>query len=523
MLYSELRKQACVENRDHRTNDEIDFILQRSSSYFRCRNILARIMQLKRRNKSMLELQNEAENKIFEEFQQQADYYVKNFRGNGFYTIKNSDRILIVKGRDTAVGSTEFKLVPPKTLLYRVLAESFHRKYHDFGSPVYIRAQILEAGYYMPQIIKKLKMLQDKCPLCRRRIQKKLFTAMGAVSMDRLSYSAPFKSIQADLIGPLAIKEFVNTRGTRKVWILTCICHFSRYITLTVVESLSKTSILDSLKQHFLRYGQSQMIETDFGSNFSAAKGDLEDEEKLDKKDVQEISESLKSEGVKLVQRTPKAPWIQGGIERANLVIKKILPGKRMTLFQLLAVCEYITYTINRRPIGISSSLENVKPADVIPVWSKIDPKTTMMGCTKAIESAQEEFKKKWEELYKISILKQRKWLQSNHDLEAGDLVLILDLKTKLGYPRNGRITNVEKDTSGVKRYYTVEYKNGKKFSVVTRPAQSLVIVMKKNEQDEDKVIDSISFLEESDLIVHEKKKKIAVQSMNAESEIVDI
>ena len=83
MLYSELRKQACVENRDHRTNDEIDFILQRSSSYFRCRNILARIIQLKRRNKSMLELQNEAENKIFEEFQQQADNYVKNFRGTG--------------------------------------------------------------------------------------------------------------------------------------------------------------------------------------------------------------------------------------------------------------------------------------------------------------------------------------------------------------------------------------------------------------------------------------------------------
>ena len=46
---------------------------------------------------------------------------------------------------------------------------------------------------------------------------------------------------------------------------------------------------------------------------------------------------------------------------------------------------------------------------------------------------------------------------------------------------------------------------------------------MKKNEQDEDKVIDSISFLDDNDLIVHEKKKKIAVQTMNAESEIVDI
>jgi hypothetical protein len=75
-----------------------------------------------------------------------------------------------------------------------------------------------------------------------------------------------------------------------------------------------------------------------------------------------------------------------------------------------------------------------------------------MIGCTRAIENAQEEFRKKREELYKISILKQRKWLQSNHDLEAGDLVLILDSKTKLGYPRSGRITNVEKDTSDMKR-----------------------------------------------------------------------
>jgi hypothetical protein len=121
-----------------------------------------------------------------------------------------------------------------------------------------------------------------------------------------------------------------------------------------------------------------------------------------------------------------------------------------------------------------------------------------MIGCTRTIENAQEEFRKKWEELYKIGMLKQRKWLQSNHNLKVGDLGLILDLKTKLGYLRNGRITNVEKENSGMQRYYTVEYKNRTKFSVVTRPAQSLVIVKKKNEQDEDRVIDSISFLDDN-------------------------
>ena len=77
MFYNESQirhKKVCVKNSETVKNYEIDFILQRSSSYFRCRNILARIIQLKQRNKSMLELQNEAENKIFEEFQQQADY-----------------------------------------------------------------------------------------------------------------------------------------------------------------------------------------------------------------------------------------------------------------------------------------------------------------------------------------------------------------------------------------------------------------------------------------------------------------
>ena len=55
--------------------------------------------------------------------------------------------IIVVKGKETADGATTLELVPPNTLLYSRLAETFHRKFHDFGSPVYIRTQILEAGF----------------------------------------------------------------------------------------------------------------------------------------------------------------------------------------------------------------------------------------------------------------------------------------------------------------------------------------------------------------------------------------
>ena len=95
----------------------------------------------------------------------------------------------------------------------------------------------------------------------------------------------------------------------------------------------------------------------------------MENAELIDNDDIKKISETLKSEGVTLVQRTPKAPFIQGSVERANLLIKKILLGKRMNVFQLMLICEFIMYHINRRPIGISSTLERVRPADILPVW----------------------------------------------------------------------------------------------------------------------------------------------------------
>ena len=53
----------------------------------------------------------------------------------------------------------------------------------------------------------------------------------------------------------------------------------------------------------------------------------------------------------------------------------------------------------------------------------------------------------------------------------VGDIVLIVDLLTKLGFTRLGRIAKVEKDTMGTERYYQVEYKKNKRiFATVKRP-----------------------------------------------------
>jgi hypothetical protein len=313
------------------------------------------------------------------------------------------------------------------------------------------------------------------------------------------------KKLQSDLLGPFEISEFVNKRGTRKVWILSSICHFSRYVSLLPVESLSKIHILDAFRRHFLRYGESKLIETDFGSNFTSAKSDMEnpDEALINEDDVKDITESLKLQGIKMSQRSPLSPWIQGGIERANLVIKRVIPWKRMTLFQLLNVLEFAVHTINRRPIGVSSTLETLAPQDIIPVWSKINPQMSFSNCSKIIQKTCQEFQKKWETIYQITMIKQIKWLSTNHTLAIKDIVLILDLKSKSGHPRHGRVKEVTLDSAGQERYFLIEYKiTPKKYSTVKRTAHSLIVVYKSTEQreDEQKYIDFLDCVEKRDL-----------------------
>ena len=131
------------------------------------------------KGKNLNELQELSENKIFKEFQSEAETYVKNFRGSMFNTFR-LDNILMLRGRDTIYGKTEFKLVPTKTLLYNRLKETYHMKFHKMAaSPIYIRSQMLADGFYIPQAVQRLKALQDKCPLCRKRVKKSLNTVMG--------------------------------------------------------------------------------------------------------------------------------------------------------------------------------------------------------------------------------------------------------------------------------------------------------------------------------------------------------
>jgi hypothetical protein len=110
--------------------------------------------------------------------------------------------------------------------------------------------------------------------------------------------------------------------------------------------------------------------------------------------------------------------------------------------------------------------------------------------------------------------------MASNHELEEEDLVLILDLKNHLNYPRIGRISKIDTDSAGVERYFHVTYKDGnkKRDKSVKRFAQSLVLLLKKSEDDQAKISDSLFWCPDTVNISGEKKRvMVKVDNSNAE------
>ena len=134
------------------------------------------------------------------------------------------------------------------------------------------------------------------------------------------------------------------------------------------------------------------------------------------------------------------------------------------------------------------------------------------------------EFRSKWENLYKSSVLQQKKWMHTNHNLEKDDVVLITDLKNKLNYPKHGKIFRIETDHTGTERYFHIDYKIGKRTHSVKRTAQSLVLILKKSENEEAKISDYLFWYPDKPLDAGEKRKRIKVQTVNSASdEIFDL
>ena len=166
------------------------------------------------------------------------------------------------------------------------------------------------------------------------------------------------------------------------------------------------------------------------------------------------------------------------------------------------------------------------------PIHSNSHPSTPYKDYSAELTNAKERFHSDWFELYYGTILRQTKWTESTAQFTTGDIVLISDLKSQLGYPVLGRIRSIEQDSDGLDRYYIVEYKTAqvnvrstmveKKFQFsknlkqIKRRANSLVMVLGNFSDVNDYITDQ-------QVLLKKKTNKVKVSFQDGNEKIVNI
>ena len=241
---------------------------------------------------------------------------------------------------------------------------------------------------------------------------------------------------------------------------------------------------------------------------------------------MEQISAQLKYCGAQLIQRAPRAPYLQGSAEHAVKIFKRLIPVKyTMTLAEWFVCFNAAMDLANKRPVGWSSSMESFSPQDMIPVWSNLSPPDSLKGCTEVIREYKKQFHSSWEQFYLNTIIKQNKWFQNSSwsPLQVDDIVLISDLIHN-GYMTMARITGTKEDTAGHTRYYKVSYKRDgtKNEKSVTRTARSLVFILRPDDQKADQNVDIISKASVEDVPTPKTKEKLKVRLDNNPEQILD-
>ena len=85
----------------------------------------------------------------------------------------------------------------------------------------------------------------------------------------------------------------ICARKPYKLWILANICNYTRYISLSLLESMDSEVLLQTIRMHSLRYGKTDTIHTDNGSNYVEIKQDLETNYSLDQEEIKQVKFEL--------------------------------------------------------------------------------------------------------------------------------------------------------------------------------------------------------------------------------------
>ena len=388
-------------------------------------------------------------------------------------------------------------IIPKNSHLASLLIRYYHCKVQHQGR-LMTESAVRNGGIWIIGAKRLISSSIHKCVVCRKLRGKFLHQRMADLPVDRVTPGAPFTAVGIDTFGPWMIVAR-KTRGglaESKRWAIIFTCLATRAVHIEVVEDMTSSAFINSLRRFMAIRGPIKELRSDRGTNFIGAIDDIGASSICVEKGL--VHEHLRKNGIVWTFNPPHSSHMGGAWERLIGIARRILdamllnsPTQKLTHEILCTFMCEVSAIMNSRPIApISYDPDNlvvITPAMLL--TQKTEPLSSPTQSTdireiyksqwKYVQILSNTFWKRWRDNYLQSFQTRRKWANEQVNVNVGDVVLLRDKEQHRNNWPLGVVVKTfpsERDS----RIRTVEVrvaKDGKTLNYI-RPINELILLV---------------------------------------------
>ena len=327
--------------------------------------------------------------------------------------------------RSTTISFSEKHpiLLPKASHLTNLLLRHFHEQVAHQGRNLTL-AKMRSSGFWIIGARGLVTSLTHQCVVCRVHRAKPMIPQMSSLPPERSDQSPPFTYCGVDCFGPFMVKE---RRSVLKRYGLMVTCLASRAVHIEVLDDMSTSAFINSIRNVTAIRGHISEIWCDQGTNFVGA-----------------LSELTEKGVLKFKLNPPGASHMGGVWERmirtARNVFQSLLKShsEQLDTSSLRTLMYEVMAIINSRPLSAVTEedmpltpnmLLTMKSNITLPPPSNFaDADVYSRKRWRAVQHLANVFWKRWRSEYLSQLQSRQKWVHSkSENIGVGDVVLMKD------------------------------------------------------------------------------------------------
>lgn len=337
--------------------------------------------------------------------------------------------------------------------------------------------------------------IHRSCLICFKANPRAGTQPLGQLPEKRVTPARPFITTGVDYCGPVYLKPVHRRAAAQKAYIAVFVCFCTKAVHLELVEDLSTSAFLATLRRFISRRGCPGDIYSDNGLNFRGAQRELNDLFRLLSDDSFQITarEETMKYGITWHFIPPRAPNFGGlweaAVKSARKTLTKLFASQKLSFAEMSTVLTQIEAQMNSRPLTPLSEdpgeLNVLTPGHFLigaPLLTLPD-----MNCVTTPENRLKHFEqlqklvqrhwKQWQKEYVCELHNVNQKLSRKSEIRVGQMVII-----KEDLPPNewclGRLVGIHPGSDDVVRVVTVRTSRG----TYKRPTSRICVLPNEDE-----------------------------------------